>query len=711
METFIKELKNSVPRVDALGKLTGKTKYLNDIDFGKDVLYAKIVYSTKARAKILKINIPELPEGYFTVDHKDVPGKNMTTMVVSDWPPFAEDTVRYIGETILLVVGPDKNIVYDIAEKITVEYEDLPVVLNIEDSKKLLGGPIINNDNIFVSFKAGYGDVDEAFKKAKTVIEETYHTPYQEHLYMEVNGAVGVWENDKVSIYSSTQCPYYVRKATAPVLGVEDDNLRIIAPPIGGGFGGKEHYPDIVSAVVAVATHKAKKTVKLILDRQFDMAYSVKRQPAQITTKVALDENNNIIALDVVSDMDAGAYEASSRVIMQRCTYTAANVYNFPNVRVLGRLYATNNVPSCAFRGFGGPQAIFAIERTMDNIANKIGVDPIELKRKYFIKQNDPTVTGGIFHDNIILPKMLDWALKESDYERKSKEYKNSMYKGIGISCFLHGCAFTGSGERDIIKAKLKLKKKGKKVTILTSNTEIGQGLHTTFRKIASYNLNIPLEDVEIAEYDTDVVPNTGPTVASRSVMIVGYLIQEASKKLKERWNEADEIEITEDYKHPTHLIDWDTTTLRGDAYPSYGLGINVVEVEVDKVTLEVKIVGVWAVFDCGYPIDEKIVEGQIKGGVAQALGWGALEKLVNKDGKFLQVKMSDYMIPTSLDLPEIKTCIMGEPYQYGPLGAKGIGEITFDGAASAYASAMESALKHHFTSIPILPENIVEVL
>ncbi|WP_157147890.1 xanthine dehydrogenase family protein molybdopterin-binding subunit [Brachyspira pilosicoli] len=709
METFIKELKTSVPRVDALDKITGKTKYLNDIDFGNEVLYAKIVHSTKARAKILKINIPELPEGYFTVDYKDVPGKNAATMIISDWKPFAEDTVRYIGETILLIVGPDKNIVYDIAEKVKIEYQDLEPVLNIEDSKKLLGGAIYGDNNIFISFNAGYGDVDEAFKKAKTIIEETYYTPYQEHLYMEVNGAVGVWENGKVSIYSSTQCPYYVQKAASPVLGVED--VRVVAPPIGGGFGGKEHYPDVLASVVAVAAHKAKKTVKLILDRQFDMAYSVKRQPAQIKTKIALDENNNITALDVVSDMDAGAYESSSRVIMQRCTYTAANVYHFPNVRVVGTLYATNNVPSCAFRGFGGPQAIFAIERTMDNIAKKINVDPIELKKKYFVKQNDPTITGGIFHDNIILPKMLDLALKESDYERKSKEYKNSMYKGIGISCFLHGCAFTGSGERDIIKAKLKLKKKGNKVTILTSNTEIGQGLHTTFRKISSYNLNIPLEDIDIAEYDTDIVPNTGPTVASRSVMIVGYLIQEASKKLKERWNESDEIEITEYYKHPTHLVDWDTNTLRGDAYPSYGLGINVVEVEIDKYTLEVKIVGVWAVFDCGYPIDEKIVEGQIKGGVAQALGWGALEKIVNKDGKFLQVKMSDYMIPTSLDLPEIKTYIMCEPYQYGPLGAKGIGEITFDGAASAYASAMENALKHHFTSIPILPENIAEVL
>lgn len=711
METFIKNLKDSIPRVDALDKITGKTKYLGDIDFGKDVLYAKIVHSQRARAKILKITVPNLPEGYYTVDYRDVPGKNMTTMVIADWPPFAEDTVRYIGETVMLILGPDKNIVYDIAEKVVIEYEDLPAVFTIEDSKKLLGSPIVKDDNIFVSFKAGYGDVDDAFNKAKTVIEETYYTPYQEHLYMEVNGCVGVWENGKVALYSSTQCPYYVRHAVAPVLGVEDSELRIVAPPIGGGFGGKEHYPDALAAAVAVATYKTKKTVKLILDRQEDMAYTVKRQPAEIKIKIGLDDSDNIIAVDILSDMDAGAYESNSRVIMQRCTYTATNVYNFPNVRIFGRAYATNKVPSCAFRGFGAPQAIFAIERAMDNVAKKIGADSLELKRKYFIKKDDMTVTGGKFHDNIILPKMLEWILKASDYENKYKAYEKDMYKGIGISCFLHGCAFTGSGERDLIKAKLKMLKKGNRVKIFTSNTEIGQGLHTTFRKIAAYNLNIPVENIDIAEYDTDIVPNTGPTVASRSIIIVGYLVQEASKKLKDRWNEGEEIEIIENYKHPEHVIDWDTTNFRGDAYPSYGLGINVVEVEVDKVTFEIKIKGVWGVFDCGYAIDEKIVEGQIKGGMAQALGWGGLEKVVDKDGRYLQVKMSDYMIPTSLDLPEIKTCIMEEPYNYGPLGAKGIGELTFDGAAAAYASAMENALKYHFTRIPILPENIAEVL
>ena len=711
MSTLIKELKKSVVRTDALGKTTGKTKYLTDIDFGLDVLHAVTVRSSKARAKILSIKTPPMPEGYYTVDHTDVPASKYLQMIIADWPPFAVNEVRFIGECIMLIVGADKNKVIELSKNVVIEYEDLTPVFTIEDSESLLGGVIHGTDNIFVSFKAGNGDTDNAFKNATKIIEETYRTPHQEHLYMETIGAVARIENDKVAIYSTTQCPFYVRHSVAPVLGYSEDDLKVVSPPLGGGFGGKEHYADVVASTVAVACYKIKKTIKCILDREEDIAFTVKRQPSKINIKMGLDDNNNIIAVNVKSDMDAGAYESCSRVIMQRCTYTANGVYNFPNIKVFGRAFVTNKPPSCAFRGFGAPQAIFAIERMMDKVAEIIGVDSIELKSKYFVKQGDETITGGKYHDNIILKKMLDYTLDKTDYYNKKKEYGNGNYRGIGISCFLHGCAFTGSGERDIIKAKLILKKEGDEVTIFTSNTEIGQGLDTTFKKIAAYELGIPIESVHIHPYDTTLIPDTGPTVASRSVMVVGFLIEKASKQLKEKWNDSHIVEVTEHYKHPDHLIPWDTETFRGDAYPSYGLGINAVEVEVDKVTLEVTIKNVWGVFDCGYAIDELIVEGQIKGGMAQALGWGALEKIEEKDGRFLQTKMSDYMIPTSLDLPEIHTHIMNEPYRYGPSGAKGIGEITFDGAASAFASAVDNAIGYHFNKIPILPENIAEVL
>ncbi len=709
MNTLIDELRKSVPRSDAYSKITGKEQYLDDVDFGDDVLHAYTVRSAKARAKILKREIPALPEGYYCIDYTDVPGENALTMIIKDWPPFAEDEVRFIGQTILLIVGPDKNLVYELGKAVHIEYEELTPAFTLEDSKKIVGGAIHGEDNIFISFTAGYGDVDKAFTQADKVLEETYTTAHQEHLYLEVNGAVGLWIDGKVEIYSSTQCPFYVRHSVAPVLGYAEEDLTIKVPSIGGGFGGKEHYPDVIAATVAVAAYKLKRTVKCILDRKEDMAYTVKRQPSSIHYKTALDKDGNIIAIDVVADMDGGAFESCSRVITQRCTYTASGVYNFPAVRVLGRVYATNKPPSCAFRGFGGPQAVFAVERMMDNVANYLKENPAELRRKYFVKQGDITTTGGKFHDRITLNELLDVIKKESDFDTKLHSQKNGKLRGIGIAAFPHGVAFTGSGERDIIKAKLRLTRKNGRVTIYTSNTEIGQGLHTTFRKIAAHTLNIPLEQIDIAEMNTATTSHTGPTVASRSITIVGYLIQEAAKKMLSHPQDED-VEIIQNYEHPPHLIPWDTATLRGDAYPAWGLGVNAVEVEVDPVTYEIQVIGAWGAFDCGYPIDEKIVEGQIKGGMAQALGWGFLEKLHEKEGKFLQVKMSDYMVPTALDLPRIHAYTVTNPYEYGPSGAKGVGEITFDGAAAALAGAVENALGKHFTGIPILSEEISQL-
>ncbi|MGL4985541.1 MAG: xanthine dehydrogenase family protein molybdopterin-binding subunit, partial [Treponemataceae bacterium] len=714
------ELKNSVARVDAANKIAGATQYLADMDFGCDVLHAVTVRSSRARARIVKRNIPVLPQGYYIVDHSDVRGKQTMQMIIDDWPVFASSEVLFIGQTILLVVGTDLNVVHSLARQVSFEYEDLPAVLTIEDSKSLLGGAIHGTDNIFASYTAGYGDVDEALSRASSVIEMSYYTPHQEHLYMEVNGTVGRWEvgDDgvgRVALYCSTQCPFYVRHSVAPVLGCKESELKVVAPPIGGGFGGKEHYADVVASTVAVAVQKLKRTVSLFLDRQEDLAFSVKRQPALITSKTALDADGNILGIDIVTDMDGGAFEACSRIIMQRATFTASGVYTVPSIRVLGRVYATNRPPSCAFRGFGAPQAIFGIERTFDNIARTLKVNPLELRQKYLIKQGDQTITGGRFHDPIILDQLITWALDASDYRSKHHSYslsptKGDALKGIGISLFLHGCAFTGSGERDIIKAKLRLEKRGNRVRICTSNTEIGQGLHTTFKKIAAKELGIALENIEVAPYDTTQIPDTGPTVASRSIMIVGYLVQEAAKKMRARFNE-DSFDIIQDYAHPDHLIAWDPTTFRGDAYPCYGLGVNVVEVEVDPVTYEVSVKNAWGVFDAGYTIDQKIVEGQIKGGMVQALGWDFLEKLEQKEGRFLQVKMADYMVPTTLDVPRLHSHTIDQPYRYGPSGAKGVGEITFDGAAAALASAVENAVQTHFTKIPILPENIAEVL
>jgi CO/xanthine dehydrogenase Mo-binding subunit len=303
-------------------------------------------------------------------------------------------------------------------------------------------------------------------------------------------------------------------------------------------------------------------------------------------------------------------------------------VYDIPNVRIRGRAVATNNVPSDAYRGFGAPQGLFAIEMHMAHLADTLGKDELAFKQRYFTNKGGKTVTNGTIFEDVKLPEMLERIKKASDYDRKAAEYKKGGMKGIGISIFNHGSGFTGNGEHSIIKGVVKMRGRADgKAELLVSTVEMGQGLQTTFRKIAAGVLDLPVGDVIYDNPDTDAVPDSGPTCASRSIAIVGYLVQECAKKLKESWVPGKSAEASHQYSPPPGL-EWDQDGLQGDAYPSFGWGINVIEVEVDPATYEVATKGIWSVFDVGTAIDEKVVEGQAHGGIIQGLGYASLEKL-----------------------------------------------------------------------------------
>jgi CO/xanthine dehydrogenase Mo-binding subunit len=298
---------------------------------------------------------------------------------------------------------------------------------------------------------------------------------------------------------------------------------------------------------------------------------------------------------------------------------------------------------------------------------------------------------------------MLDRALERSGYREKAA--RREPGHGIGVSIFNHGCAFTGSGERDIIKARVGLRGQADgRVRILSAGVDIGQGLSTTFRKIVAHGFGIPPGDVLFDQADTDLVPDSGPTCASRSIMIVGYLLQEAAKKLKASWKPGTDREEWQEYSHPPHLS-WDAQSFQGDAYPTYGWGVNVIEVRVDPLTCETEVLDVWTSYDVGYPVDRLIVEGQAHGGMSQALGYALLEKLEQRDGVFLQGTMADYCIPTSLDFPPVRTELVENPYPFGPSGAKGSGELVFDGGAPALAAAIQQAIGAEVRDIPLTPE------
>ncbi len=706
------KVSDKIIRVDAYTKARGEVKYVSDMVLD-DMNYAYMVRSTCPRGNIKRISVPKMPEGYYFISAKDIPedGKNELWMISKDWRCFAKDYVLYVGETIGLVVGPDRAVLKAIKDNIKIEYEEKTPAVTIDDGINSVGGPMFpdKGNNVFCSLFCEKGKkMDEVFREADEIFEETITTGFQEHVHLETNGAIVTMEGDNYVFYASAQCPFYIRKSIAGVLNISPEKIIVRQCTTGGAFGGKEHFPDVLCGPLLVAESIIKKPIKLIFDREEDTQFSVKRHPSKNVYKTAL-KNGKIIGMEAHVYYNVGAYLSSSFVVLQRGIFHANGVYNIPNTYLVGEGIGTNTFPSCAFRGFGAPQTLFAVETHMDHIARHLGVDPLDFKKEYIIKKGEETVTNGHIIEDVKLPEMLDVVTKASDYYRKSKEYGIGSGRGIGISMYLHGGAFTGNGEQAIIKAHARLVKTGDRVRIEVGSTEMGQGFQTTLRKIASDALELPIENIDYFNPDTSKVVDSGPTAASRSTMIVGKLVERAALQMKERWEEGDFTTEVE-YEHPEGYP-WDQNTFRGDAYLGWGWGVACVEVEVDKLTNEVKTTGVWTSHDIGHPIDELIVHGQVNGGVLQSLGYASMEKFENRNGFFKQKRMSDYVIPTSMDFPKQFYHLQENPYPWGPKGAKGMGELVFNGASAAYVDAVERALGITVKSIPIPPEDIEEAL
>ncbi len=708
----ITKIDDRIIRVDAVQKARGEATYVCDMTL-PDMLYAYMVRSTVSRGKIKAIHLPEMPEGYYFISAKDIPakGKNELWMIMKDWRCFADEYVLYYGETIGLVVGPDRTVLKDLKAQIKIDYEEMTPAVTIDDAINCVGGPFFpeKNSNVMCELFCEKGrPMDEVFAEADEIFEETIETPYQEHVHLETNGAIVDMEDGKFVFYASAQCPFYIRKSIAGLLDIPPEDIIVRQATTGGAFGGKEHFPDALCGPLLVAENIIRKPIKMIFDREEDTQFSVKRHPSKCIYKTAI-KDGKITGVKGHIYYNCGAYLSSSYVVLQRGVFHGNGVYTFPSTYLKGEGMATNMFPSDAFRGFGAPQTIFAVETHLDHIAHHLGVDPLELKMQYIAKKGDETTTNGHIIEEVKLPEMLDVICRESDYWRKAREYTPGCGKGIGVALYNHGGAFTGNGEQAIIKAHARLVRTGNKVSIQVGSTEMGQGFKTSLRKICAATLGISIDDVEYLDPDTSKVVDSGPTAASRSTMVVGRLVERAAQEMKERWDEGD-ITTEVEYEHPEGYP-WDQATFRGDAYLGYGWGAVIVEVEADKLTNEIKTVGIWSSHEIGKAIDELIVHGQINGGIMQSLGYGAMEKLEVKNGRFKQKSMSDYVIPTSMDFPKQFYHIQDNPYPWGPYGAKGMGELVFNGASAAYVDAVERALNTRFNAIPIPPEDIEEAL
>src|SRR6202790_2370939 len=395
-------------------------------------------------------------------------------------------------------------------------------------------------DNIFKSYLIEKGDVDAVWKEADRIVEGEYTTGAQEQLYIENNGMIAAFDPHKgLTVWGSLQCPYYVHKALMKLFNLPADKVRVVQMETGGAFGGKEEYPSMIAAHAALLAMKSGKPVKIIYDRMEDMTATTKRHPSRTRHRTAVAKDGKILAGEIDFTIDGGAYLTLSPVVLSRGAIHAGGAYYWPSVRIRAKAVATNAPPHGAFRGFGAPQSIFALERHMDRIAQTVGISPIEIRRRNFLQPGQSTTTQQLIREPIDLKHLLDRALELSDYAAKKRRFAEenktgTRKKGIGVAAFLHGAGFTGSGERYLNSlVGLEADADGK-IRVLVSSAEFGQGTNTVLCQIAAEALNLPYENISIAQPDTQLVPNSGPTVASRTAMIVGKLIQSAAQGIKQ---------------------------------------------------------------------------------------------------------------------------------------------------------------------------------
>lgn len=675
----------SVKKIDHNSKISGEAQYIADLR-EEGILYGKIVRSACAKAKIIQITMPPLPEGYGYADWRDIrSGKNVVHVVADDMPVFAEGCVEYIGEPILIVVGPLEEQVEYLCKQVEITYEPDEPVVDMSSARE-----------IFYKNEYSYGDVDTAFSQADFVAEEEFDTGYQEHAYLEPQGIVVYPEGTHTVIKGSMQCPYYIQTAVSAVLGVPPEHVRVIQSITGGGFGGKEDYPSVVACEAAVAAHKFGKPIRLIFNRREDMEFTSKRHPSHSIYRAAV-KNGRITAMDIDVTLNAGAYRTLSLVVLQRTMICAGGVYRIDNIRVRGKAVKTNTVPCGAFRGFGDPQVFFAVEMFMNHLALKLGQEPWEYKLKHVVKKGDYNSTRGIYHFPVPLPAMMECLEHACKYKDKKREYaqQSGRYrKGIGIGLHFHGTGFASTKDMaDGVKVKLRKSAEGD-VYVLTANTDMGQGLATTFAKIAGEALDIPYDRIKVPEPDTDFVPDSGPTVASRSILTVGELVRKAAVRLKDEWEEGKEQTVEETFTPPDYIIPFEPERFYGDPYPAYAWGAAAVELEVDTYTGIAAVLKVYGIYDVGTVIDRNIVLGQMEGGILQGIGYASMEQMnADSTGRIRNNSYSDYIIPSAADVPDIQVELYETIHPDGPFGAKGAGELPNGGVPPAYTEALEQAL------------------
>lgn len=743
-------------RRDSIDKATGRAVYASDMTM-EGMLWGFVLRSPHPHARILKIDAGEalkVSGAAAVLTAGDVPGANEFGVITKDQPVLCKDKVRFIGDAVALVAAETKEIAEEASQKIKVNYEIFPAYFNPEESLKETAVLIHEKGNILKHIHVTKGDIKKGFQDSDFIIEEEFVTPFGDHAYLETEcGLAEVDEEGNINVWASTQSPYRDQMEIAHAMGLPLEKVRVIAPYLGGGFGKKDGIT--VQIYLALLALKTGKPVKMQSSREESISCYYKRHATVFKHKLGLKKDGTLMALKSKIVYDTGAYASFGEKVLGGGIEYGTGPYKIKNIDMEGFSVYTNQAPAGAFRGFGMPQASFAMELLMDMAAEKLSMDPIEFRLKNAVKQGEEAALGHIMEYSTAAKETLE-ILKESELWKEKEKLKNDLdpeqkewkRRGVGIACSFKGCGLA-IGIPDFSNAKIEIKKDGKFI-LRVGNTEMGQGSQWTYTLIAAETLGCPTDDITTILPDTFTNLSGGSTSASRSTMLGGNATYRACRQLKEVMTEAaagklkalkEDIEfskgkISVKNKPDKFLSLSDTASILynegkpvsaaskvdmplaskqdigyGLPHIIYGYASHLALVEVDTLTGEVEILKLVSAIDCGKPIYIHGVEGQSEGGAAMGVGYVLMENQLYEGGRILNPNYSTYIIPTALDMPEIETRIVDTYEEQGPFGAKGIGECVTGPTAPAVVNAVRDAIGIRFKRIPVLPEMIVEAL
>ena len=726
----MKIIGTSVPRPDALDKVTGAARYPADL-VRPGMFHAAAVFAQHAHARILNIDASEaraLPGVRAVLTAEDVPfdplragtnssyKRNRFGLIENDQPLLCEDVVRFYGDRVALVVADSPTIARAGASRVKVTYEDLPAITSAQ-AALAPDAPRVHADrsNVLLHQKIRKGDVMAAFAAADVVLEGRFTTGWQEHAYLQPDAGISYWEGDKLILETAGQWLHEDRRQIAALLAMPEENVVVRYAKIGGAFGGREDLS--LPPLVALAAWKLRAPVAMVWNREESIVGHHKRHPFTITTKWGARRDGSIVAAQVESIADGGAYASTSVEVLKCAAIFACGPYAIPNVSTDAIVVYTNNVPSGAFRGFGTPQAHFAAESMVTRLAGALGLDPADVRRKNLYKEGDIESTGHPLPAGVSVREVFERCLAEKTARfstpLRRTEAPAALRRGIGIACGIKNVGYSfGFPEQATATVELDVTPAGIRGAIVrVGAAEVGQGAHLVLRQIAAETLELPLEAVRMLTDDSSQAPNAGSASASRMTLMGGRAVKDAAEAARNNWVAGKSPEATAQYRPPrTTPLDLET----GDGIPNYcyGYSAQAVEVEVDMQTGVTRVLRVISVHDVGRAINRQQVEGQIEGCLAQAVGYALTENMPARGGKLLTPYFSTYLLPTTLDMPtEIYPVILESADPNGPFGARGVAEMPLVPFAPAVAAAIFDATGAWVSDLPMTPERVLNAI